>query len=370
MSNGAAHGSRGAPFGRRAVCVAFATGLLSACGEDAAPQPPPLRVAVQTVQRSEYSPSVSLTGEVVARVTSELSFRTGGRVLDRKVEIGDHVTPDQVLATLDPQEQQANVTAAEAGVQAAEAQLRQATSAFDRQRTLLAQGFTTRRDYDQAEEALRTAQGRLDAARAELGTAQDLLGQTTLRAGMAGIITARNVEAGQVVQAAQTVYTLAQDGPRDAIFNVYESIFVHEPTSQEIRVALVADPAVTGVARIREVSPVVDPAGGTVRVRLEIVDPPPAMTLGAALVGTGQFRPRQVIMLPWSALSSEGGQPAVWVVDPAARAVSLRRIAVEAYEVEQILVREGLEPDQVVVTRGQQLLHPGQVVDPVDGGAS
>lgn len=344
--------------------------LLSACGEEAAPPSPPLRVVVQTVQRSEYSPTVSLTGEVIARVVSELSFRTSGRVVDRRVEIGDHVTADQILATLDPEEQQANVTAARAGVQAAEAQLRQTTSAFDRQRTLLTQGFTTRREHDQAEEALRTAQSRLDAARAELGTAQDQLNQTTLRAGTAGIITARNVEAGEVVQAAQTVYTLAQDGPRDAIFNLYESIFIHEPANRTIRVALVADPGVTGTARPREISPVVDPASGTVRVRLEIIDAPAAMTLGAALIGTGQFQPQPVILLPWSALSSAEGGPAVWVVDPATRAVSLRRITVEAYEVERILVRDGLEPGQVVVTRGQQLLRPGQVVDPVEGSPS
>lgn len=136
------------------------------------------------------------------------------------------------------------------------------------------------------------------------------MNQTTLRAGTAGIITARNVKAGEVVQAVRTVYTLAQDGPRDAIFNVYESIFIHEPAGRTIRVALVADPGVTGIARPREISPVIDPASCTVRVRLEIIDPPPAMTLGAALIGTGQFRPRPVIMLPWNALSSESGEPA------------------------------------------------------------
>jgi RND family efflux transporter MFP subunit len=349
--------------------AAFLLLSLAACDDPAPPPPAPLRVATEAARVTDHAPSVSLTGEVAARVTSELSFRVGGRVLDRRVEIGDHVTADQVLATLDPQEQQANVTAAEAGVQAAEAQLRQSSSAFDRQRTLLTQGFTTRRDYDQAEEASRTAQTRLDAARAELGTARDQLGQTSLRAGMAGIVTARNVEAGQVVQAAQAVYTVAQDGPRDAVFNVYESIFIREPTAPVIRVALVADPAVAGQARVREVSPVVDRARGTVRVRFEILDPQPPMPLGAALVGTGQFRPRPAILLPWGALTADGGQPAVWVVDPATRAVSLRRIGIEAHEVERIVVRDGLEAGQVVVVRGQQFLRPGQVVDPVEAAA-
>ena len=120
------------------------------------------------------------------------------------VNVGDHVTADQVLARLDPQQQQATVTAAEAAVQAAEAVLRQATSTYERQKALLAQGFTTKREHDQAEEAYRTAQASLDAAQAQLGTARDQLSDTVLRAGVPGVITARNAETGQVVQAAQT----------------------------------------------------------------------------------------------------------------------------------------------------------------------
>ena len=75
----------------------------------------------------------------------------------------------------------------------------------------------------------RTSQGALDGAKAQLGTAQDQSDQTVLKAGAAGFVTARVAEAGQVVQSGQTVYTLAQDGPRDAVFDVYEAFFVGEP---------------------------------------------------------------------------------------------------------------------------------------------
>ena len=350
---------------RRVAWALCAAVLLTSCGPDAPTPPPSLRVIVEVARMSDQALVVSLTGDVAARVTSELSFRVGGQILERGAEVGDHVTAGQVLATLDPQEQQANAAAAQANVEAGEAQVRQAASAFERQKGLIGQGFTTRREYDQAEAALRTAQATLESAKAQLGTARDQLDQTTLRATAAGILTARKAEAGEVVQAAQTVYILARDGPRDAVFNVYESIFTRERTNEPIRVALVSDPKIERTARMREISPVVDPSTGTVRVKFEIDDPLPEMTLGAPVIGSGRFKTRSVIALPWTALSTDGGQPAVWVVDPAIRSVSLRRVEIEAHEAGRILVRQGLEPGQIVVSRGQQLLRPGQVVDPV-----
>lgn len=355
---------------RGAAAGSVAAIILAACSE--APPPPrsALRVGVEVTAVTDYAPEIALTGEVAARVSSELSFRVGGRVLERRAEVGDRVAASQVLAVLDPEEQRANVTASEADVASAEAKVRQTTSTFERQKALIAQGFTTRRDYDQAEQELRTSQGSLEGARAQLGTARDGLDQTVLRPDAAGIITARSVEGGQVVQSAQTVYTLAQDGPRDAVFFVYESIFVREPSAPTIEVALVADPAVRALARIREVSPAVDTATGTVRVKFDIIDPPVGMTLGAAVVGRGRFTPERRIGLSWNVLSSRDGKPAVWIVDAGTKAVSLRPITIEAYDVERIVVRDGLDDGQMVVTRGQHLLHPGQVVEPVAEGAT
>ena len=88
------------------------------------------------------------------------------------------------------------------------------------------------------------------------------------------------------------------------------------------------------------------------------------------MTGFGRFKAQKRIVLPWSALSSRDGKAAIWLVDQASKAVSLRPITVEAYEAERIVVRDGIEPGQMVVSRGQQLLRPGQVVDPVQDGAS
>lgn len=353
---------------RRLAPLALAVVALGACKPDGLPDKPATEVRTQVVAYSDYAPSIVLTGEITARVTSDLSFRASGRITERKVEIGAHVTGDEVLATMDPQEQMASLDAAQANVQAAEAQLRQASSTYDRQKTLITRGYTTRRETDQAEEAFRSAQGALDVANAQLGTTRDQLSYTVLRAGAPGIITARVAEAGQVVQAAQQVFTLAQDGPRDAVFDVYESVFTQEPAGDTIEVSLVSDPRVTARAKLREVSPTVDPQNGTVKVKFEVADPPPAMGLGAAVVGTGALKPRRVVVLPWNALTTRDAGSAVWVVDPSTKAVSLRPVTVEGYELRTVLIKDGLRPGEVVVTDGQQLLRPSQVVASVERG--
>ncbi|GEO17622.1 acriflavin resistance protein [Microvirga aerophila] len=343
---------------------------LTACQQQASqPQSLPTMVQVETVTLTDYAPPVRLTGEIRARVESDLSFRVAGRISERLVNVGDHVTADQVLARLDPQQQQATLTAAEAAVQAAEAVLRQNTSTYGRQKALLAQGFTTKREHDQAQEAFRTAQAALDTARAQLGTARDQLSDVVLRAGVPGVITARKAEAGQVMQVAQTVFSIAQDGSRDAVFNVYETIFTRQPADPAIELTLVSDPAVKAEGTVREISPTVDPSSGTVRVKVGIEHPPAAMTLGAAVVGEGRFQARKLVMVPWSALSSKNGHPAVWTVDPGTRAVSLKPIMIEGYETGKIVVREGLRPGETVVTGGAQFLRPQQAVAFTEGAA-
>ena len=327
-------------------------------------------VQVETVTVSEYTPRVRLTGEIRARFESDLSFRVAGRITERLVNVGDRVRADQVLARLDPEEQQATVNSAEAAVAAAEAVLREATRTYERQKALLAQGFSTKRQHDQAQESFRTSQASLDAARAELGTARDHLSDTVLRAGVPGVITARNAETGQVVQVAQTVFSIAQDGPRDAVFDVHESIFAHKLANPAIELTLVSDPAVKAKGTVREISPTVDKATGTVRAKVGIEHPPAAMTLRAAVIGEGRLQPRKLAVMPWSALSSGNGLPAVWTVDPQTSTVSLRTITIEGYETGKILVREGLHPGEVVVTGGTQLLRPQQVVAFTEGAAS
>ena len=153
-----------------AVALALLATPLGACNErSTAPAERPALVRTELVQPRQGQAAMTLTGEVQARFSADLSFRVSGRVLARLVDVGAHVNAGDLLARLDPAEQQADFDAATAGLAAAEAQLRVAQATFDRQNSLLSNGFTTRTTYDQAQEHLRTAQGTLELAKAELG---------------------------------------------------------------------------------------------------------------------------------------------------------------------------------------------------------
>ncbi len=348
----------------RRTLAALSAASLAACNAPHVAKRPPLPVRVTTAKPSQYAPSISLTGEIAARVSSNLSFRISGRVVERDVDVGAHVEAGQVLARIDPASAQADLDAANAAVVSAEATLKQNLAAFDRQKQLMDSGFTTRSGFDVAQQNMRTAQGALDSAKAQAGSAADALTYTVLRADAAGVVTVRQIEVGQVALAAQTAFTVAVDGPRDAVFNVYESIFFARPASSGIRITLVADPSVAATGRVREVSPTVNTQAGTVRVKVGLDEGADKMPLGAAVVGHGGFAPRPVVELPWTAATSDAGELAVWIVDPATGAVAMKPVVAEAFENETLLVASGLVAGDKVVTAGGKFLYPGEIVAP------
>ena len=203
------------------------------------------------------------------------------------MDVGDHVIADEVLAKIDPAEQEATVSAALASVRAAEALLHQTqATTTDRFRCSIAASppgptSTRPRRHGAAPRA------RSSAANADLDAAHEQRADTVLASRVNGVVTARSVEIGQVVQAAEPVFTIAQDGPRDAVFDVQEVVLSETPASRGVvELSLAADPMVTATGTVREVAPIVDPASGTVRVKIGIENTPPAMTLGSAIVGS------------------------------------------------------------------------------------
>jgi RND family efflux transporter MFP subunit len=338
-------------------------GCLVGCRDDSSAPVPLTRVKTVTAEIVDFAPSITLTGVVAARVSTDLSFRVGGKIVERLVNVGDHVVQGQVLARLDPEEQQAELASAEAGVGSGDAMLRQTTAAFERQKALLTRGNTTRRDYDQAEAALRSAQAQLDQAHADLKLAQDQLSYTVMRADADGIITAQAAEVGQVVAQAQLIYTLARDGPRDAVFNVHEWVLNNATSDRGLAISLASDPAVKTLGDVRELSPAVNPSTETVTVKVALRETPHTMTLGALVNGTGPLRQQKVVLVPWAALFGIDGRTAVWIVDPQSKTVSAKPITVARYTRDRIAISNGLSSGQLVVSAGVQMLRPGQKVE-------
>lgn len=355
---------------RTVVCLGFAAlACLPAKAKDDAGQPGPTPskqslavVRTAKAERSTISADLVFTGDIQAQSQVNVAFRNNGKIAVRLVEVGDHVTADRVLAKLDPQEQRANLNNAQAALTSAEALLTQAKVNFKRQEMLLSSGFTTRPSYDDAEQQLRTTQASVESAKAALGTAQEQFSYTDLKAGVDGIVLSRSFEVGQVVQAGQTVLTMAEDGPRDAVFNVFEAVLATPPESKQVDITLQADPKVRTVGTVREISPSVDAASGTVRVKVGLKETPAAMSLGAIVIGTGKFRPQAAIVLPWSSLYRWENGPAVWVRDPASGKVAPRNVTIDRYSPNTIALSGGVEPGEEVVIAGIQFLRPGQTV--------
>src|SRR5262249_13266453 len=285
-----------------------------------------------------------------------------GRVMENDLKLGDRVKAGQVLARLESQNEQNALHTAQARSAAAEAQLVLARNQFERQETLLADGWTTRARFDAAKQAPQTAQSQVDDAEAQLKAAHELVSFTELKADAPGVLTAIGPRAGEVVRPGQMIARIARQDGRDAVFDVPAQVIRAAPADPEITVVLTEDPTVTAIGRVREVSPQADPVTRTFEVKVGLADAPAAMRLGATVTGRMQMDATAVIEIPAAALTRINRQPAVWIVDPSSHTVSLQNVDILRFSENTVAISRGLDIGEIVVTAGVQALHPGQKV--------
>lgn len=344
--------------------------LLASCDEQHQTHEPYItHVRVETAQLAADVERASGTGEIKARIESELSFKLSGRVVSREVNVGDHVKAGTLLATLDSTEQLADLESAKAAVASQEATLRMASSVLARRKALTQTGALSQQDLDSATQQFQSAQNDLEAAKARLATANDALKQTELRADADGTITMRGVEVGQVVQPSTSVFTLAHDGARDAVFNVQEAVLSGDQPPLSLEVSLLSDQSIRAKASVREISPAIDRSLGTVRVKLAIENPPSVMTLGSPIIAHVDMQRQERINIPWQALASKAGQPAVWTVDPDKKTTQLKPVQIQRYDTSKVVLAGGLKSGDLVVVEGTQFLRDQQKVS-YDAGAA
>ncbi|MEI8394716.1 MAG: efflux RND transporter periplasmic adaptor subunit [Rhodospirillaceae bacterium] len=342
--------------------IVLVAAILAGCGDHETPAPQTRPVRTVTVERHAAAESFSLTGQVRAQDQANVAFRLDGRMIERRVNPGDNVKPGQIIARLDPQILQNGLRQAQANLSAAQGQRTQARNDFERQRQLLEKGNTPRSRFDQAQQATQTAEAQVNAAEAQLHTAREQLNYTELLADSAGTVTAVGAEPGEVVAAGRMIVQVARQGGRDAVFDVPAQLIRTAPRDPVVEIALTDDPGITVKGRVREVAPQADPATRTFQVKVGLIDPPETMRLGATVTGRITLTAPAGVELPASALTRANSHPAVWVVDPRALTVSLRTVDILRYDSASVVVSQGLEAGETVVTAGVQVLHPGQKV--------
>jgi RND family efflux transporter MFP subunit len=345
---------------------------LAGCGKEAAQKAAEVRpVRTTVVDPKPIDDDRQAVGEIKPRTESDLGFRVTGKLISRPVDVGVTVKKGDLLGRLDEQDFQNRLRSSEADMAAADAVLAEAKGAEGRLRQLLSTGTTTRANYDVTLRNLRSAEAKLESAKAALALSKDQLAYAELHAEFDGVVTATGAEGGQVVAAGQMIVRLAPPGEKDAVFAIAESAFRERPDAQkpEITVTLLSNPQIVADGVVREVSPVADPATRTYQVKVTMKDPPAQMRFGSSVSGRLKGTTAPVVVLPGSALFEQGGKPAVWVFDAASGTVGLKPVSIARFETDRVVVGEGLARGDIVVTAGVNRLRAGQKVRLMDGAA-
>ncbi|OLL30718.1 efflux transporter periplasmic adaptor subunit [Burkholderia sp. SRS-W-2-2016] len=339
---------------------------LGACSrhEAAAPAPRPV-VALAVHADGQALQAASLPGEVQARYSTPLSFRVAGKIIERRVRLGDTVKNGEVVALLDPADAQKNAASSQAQLDAAQHNLVYAQQQLERDRAQAKENLIAPAQLEQTTNAYASALAQRDQAQQQAALAKNQLQYTTLVAGHAGVITAEQADTGQNVSAGQAVYNLAWSGDVDVLCDVPESALASFAVGQSASVALAALPGRKFSARVRELSPAADQQSRTWRARLTLVNPGADVRLGMTADVTPAApapAPGGVFTLPVTALFHQGRQPAVWVVRAADNTLELRPVTVTRYYERTIVVSEGLKDGESVVLQGVHTVSAGEKV--------
>ena len=341
---------------------------LAACSAEQPVESPRPALVVHPGGGAEAALS-AYAGEVRAHEESPLSFRVGGNLVRRNVDAGARVQKGEVLALLDPGDFALQAQAAQAQLAAAEADLVRARGDRDRYAKLVGDRLISQSAYDAQVAAYKAAEGQARAARAQMDVMRNQEGYSQLRAPRDGVIASRQAEAGQVVAAGQTVFTLAADGGREVAIGLPENRIREFSVGQPVMVELWNAPGQRLPGTLREIAPAADAQTRTYAARVSLVgDAQQQVELGqSARVYVQENGSKAALKLPLSAIQrGNEGRTTVWIVDPATGKVRAQAVQLGRYGEASVPVLGGVKASDWVVAAGGHLLREGQTVVPVD----
>ena len=413
--------------GARLAAFGFFALAISACvpegQEGKEPDLPDPLVKVITVQSELLALQRRYPAVIQPAREVTLAFEVSGRIIELPFRAAAEVQEGDIIAQLDTTDFRANVAglenqraqaeaqlrsmiagaraedvaALQASVDAAQAQLTQAQDQFDRTAELLERGVATvsRRDQDLA--ALRVAEAQLRSAQeelskgqagarvedveaqeaaiaaidAQLDTARKNLSDATLRAPFSGTIARREVDNFTNITAGSPIALLQQLDRIELVFDAPGPDVAKFADAEEViaEVEINARPGEVFPGELVEFSTQADQSTQTFRGRVAVDRPEgrgvlPGMigtVIASQLSGLGE-----TLLVPISAVAAQSdGSASVWRVDPETETVEQVPVQVGEVRGETIVVTEGLETGDVVVTAGLSSLRPGMKVRPI-----
>ena len=334
-------------FDLRALLALSCGLLLAACGSDqaASPSTPSLSVSVaepvmQTLpRRVAASGSIAAWEEVVLGV--ELS---GQRVASVEVEVGDVVEKGQPLLRLDTRTLAMELRQAEANLKVASANARRGERL--RREQLVA-----------ASEAEQLIAGEI-TARAQAENARLRMEFATLRAPHDGVISARNVQPGQVITAGAELLRMIRDQRLEWRAELPEAALVQIEEGMPVRLQAPDGQPVEGT--VRTISPGLDSRSRTGTVFADLPDPG-GLRAGMYAAGEIELAEREVRTVPAAAIVERDGYRYLFVLGEG-DVVAQRRVELGARSGDVVEVTEGLQGDERVVVEGAGFLADGDLV--------
>lgn len=304
----------------------------------------PIAVAVAAVEAGAISSYITSTANLVAENEVKVVAEAEGRVEGLLVEEGHAVTRGQTLLRIDPAE-------AELAVGKADLVLRNARLGLSRAQAMAAEKLISAQDLDKA-------QYDVDVAAQALAEARHRLSRATVVAPFAGRITLRKVQAGQAVKPGDELLTVTGFEPLVARIFLPERDVLGLALGQEVRLSLRAQEETRFVGRIRQISPVVDTASGTVKVTVEAMKPPSSVRPGAFVtVDVLRETRKEAILVRREAIIRELQEAYVFVAD--GKVARKRPVTLGLEEGGRVEIRSGLKAGEQVVISGQGGLKEG-----------
>ena len=317
-----------------------------------------------TQPNSSYNNQKSYAGDVQARQQTALAFRVAGQIIERYVDVGDQVKVGQVLAKLDVKDAQLQLNAANAQLESAQSAAKNAEDELKRFKQLLPMNAVSRSQYDAVDNQYKAALSNLKQAQSNYDVSRNQTGYNQLVANKNGVITARNIEVGQVVAAGQAAYQMAIAGDREVVIGVPEQAISEIKVDQSAWVTLWSKPEDKFAAYVREISPAADQSR-TFSVKVALREGNAAIQLGQSARVFFNHTEHNVLSVPLSSVSANDQHAYVWVVKPD-QTIHKVPVTLGAYGRDSVPVLSGLNANDYVVIGGVHLLREKQKIQPID----
>lgn len=347
-------------------------GIFSGCSEQVEKEPnirPVRAIQVTATTESFFS---EYSGNVQARVESRLSFRVSGKIQTRNVDVGSFVKAGQILMQLDLEDLQLVQEQARSSEKAAQSNLELALTELKRFQELRKTDAVSQAALDLKNTAYEAAKANFEQAQAIAKAQSNQATYGTLTSNVDGVVTAIDAEIGQVAIAGIPVIQVAKNDELEIAINIPENSIENIKNSNLIEIHFWANSKDALAGKIREISPVANPATRTFFSKISIINPTPKqidfLKIGmTASVRFSSTTENSFIQLPLSALYQDKGKTSVWVVEQGT--ARLVPIQIHGIDGNRVLVTSGLSDDQYVVTAGVHVLNPGQriVMMPLEG---